>query len=595
MKTEKLESIGAALKWIYQFMKPHRAWLFTGIAASFVITGIDLVRAYYVKELVDYALKKETQRLLPVIVILVLVMVFGSVATYASRYATSRLGVYECRDLRQAMGDRLKDLPIPFFDEARTGDLISRVNTEVKGISGFMSFSFLHLVSLPVSFLGGVAFMLVINWKLFLVTFALVPVGMVITTKMNQRVSKIHEQAQEKKGEAMGLTHDTIEGIRVVKAFNLEAPLCRRLEQDLSRNLAIQFRRCRYEAFVQSPFGIILSHSPRILCILYGGYLVLNGLFEAGYLVAFLQLLGHVMWPLMAAYNFTWSIRLQIGIIHRISKVLDAPPERVGGQISRPDSTQDPVVAFDDVAFSYGEGERVLDRLNLTVGKGQTVALVGPSGEGKTTVMNLLCGFYTVTHGSIRVFGHDVTRWDLRALRDHIAYVSQDVYLFPGSIEENIEYGRPGASHEEVAAAAAAAHAHEFIATLPEGYATMVGERGVKLSGGERQRISIARAVLKDAPILLLDEPTASLDSQSELLVQTALQRLSQDRAVLVAAHRMSTIRQAGMILVLDRGGVVERGTHSDLMAKSGRYRELYSRQFREQEVGGTEGQEHAE
>jgi ABC-type multidrug transport system fused ATPase/permease subunit len=311
---------------------------------------------------------------------------------------------------------------------------------------------------------------------------------------------------------------------------------------------------------------------------LYGGYLAFKGEISVGSVVAANVLVWQIFLPVEQFLAFLRQMRETIPAIERLFEILDQPAERVGERAFEVQTEAAPI-EFKDVAFGYDDENKILDDLSFQVPQGETVALVGTSGSGKSTVFKLLCGFYEPQEGRIRVCGNDLAHCSPADVRARVSFVAQDTYLFPTTIAENIGYGRPGATRDEIAAAAKVANAHDFIIEQPEGYDTQVGERGAKLSGGQRQRIALARAILKDAPILLLDEPTSALDTQSETLVQEALDRLMEGKSVLVVAHRLSTIRDADRVLVLDRGTIVESGAHEQLMQADTLYKRLYLRQ----------------
>jgi ABC-type multidrug transport system fused ATPase/permease subunit len=322
-------------------------------------------------------------------------------------------------------------------------------------------------------------------------------------------------------------------------------------------------------------FGVL----PFLITFGFGGWLATTGRLTFGNLFAFVNMLNFVANPLSSLPPTFNRIAGATGAAQRVYALLDQPPERSDGGRFPADGADPTVLCLDRVGFAYDD-EPVLQEVSFTVARGQTVAIVGSSGGGKSTLLKLLLGFYPAQRGQLYLFGRELARWSLSAAREQMAFVAQDTYLFPVSMADNIGCGRPGASRREIERAARMANIHQYISSLPEGYDTLVGERGVRLSGGQRQRLSLARAILKDAPILLLDEPTSALDTESEALVQDALERFMSDRTTLVIAHRLSTIRDADRVLVLEDGRIVEQGTHDELMSRQGRYHELYLGQF---------------
>jgi subfamily B ATP-binding cassette protein MsbA/ATP-binding cassette subfamily B protein AbcA/BmrA len=329
---------------------------------------------------------------------------------------------------------------------------------------------------------------------------------------------------------------------------------------------------------IASTYGLVIV--PFIIAFGLGGYLIIDKQMTFGSLFAFINLLNWVVNPLGNMPPIIASMGEAAGAAQRIFKLLDQDIERDSGRVNRPIQDSQAIIQLEDVSFAYSDGVPVLKDVDLDIRKGQTVAVVGPSGGGKSTLLKLILGFYRPPHGLIRLFGDDLNEWKLSAARQQMAFVAQDSYLFPVSLAENIRCGRPGASQADVERAARLANIHDFIAGLPDGYETNAGEWGSRLSGGQKQRISLARAILKDAPILLLDEPTSALDAESEALVQEALERFTQDRTTVVIAHRLSTIKNADRVLVLHDGEIVEDGTHDELIEKGGLYLDLYQRQF---------------
>lgn len=333
-----------------------------------------------------------------------------------------------------------------------------------------------------------------------------------------------------------------------------------------------------------STLFITIRQVPVLVTAAYGGYLAINGQMTPGSLFAFLYLLHFLIEPMAPFTDLIPQLRAATAAADRIIGVLQHPIEWTGGQSFALDPAR-PIIEYADVSFAYNGQVGVLNEMNFSIPHHRTVALVGPSGSGKSTVFKLLCGFYEPDEGSVKLNDRKLDQWNLEAVRRQLSLVAQDTYLFPATVAENIAYGHPGATRDEIIKAARAANAHDFIMNLPHGYDTLVGERGNRLSGGQRQRLGIARAILKNAPILLLDEPTSALDVQSEALVQEALERMMGGRTVLVIAHRMSTIKQADEILVLDHGRIVEQGSHQVLIEKDGLYKQLYLKQFQNGEA----------
>jgi ABC-type multidrug transport system fused ATPase/permease subunit len=512
----------------------------------------------------------------------------GVVASYLAKYASGRLATFASRDMKQHLSEHIGELPVWSIEQRHSGDLVSRLNNDASEIVGFMENNFSNLVFMPLMALSAFVFMLFMNWRLLLVSFILTPVAMLITDVLRQKIGKYATENSKYLGEANSIVQDTISSMGVVKVFKLENSLYKKSKRAYENSMGAEIMVHKIFAPMLTVI-IMMREFPRLLCFLFGGYLAINGELQLGSLVAFTQLLDYIIQPTTSLPYLIANITRTGAAIGRLSEMMDEPAERKSGGLSTRDN-EDLAIEFSDVTFGYHKSEKVLEGLSFRLYTGEMVALVGPSGSGKSTIMDLICGFNEVEEGSIRLYGRDLRELRLSSIREQLAFVPQDVYIFPGTIAENIMYGRAGATVDEVIAAAKAANAHEFITQMPNGYDTLVGERGVKLSGGQQQQISIARAILKNAPILLLDEPTSALDTHSEALVQEALARLTEGRSVLVVAHRLSTIKQADNILVLDHGHIVEMGTHEQLIKENALYKQLYLRQIISQSSNSGEG-----
>jgi ABC-type multidrug transport system fused ATPase/permease subunit len=409
-----------------------------------------------------------------------------------------------------------------------------------------------------------------------------------IMARLNQPIARRAQEMQQAIGDTVSIAQDGLGGLMVTRAFNLAGVMDDRFRQANQKAMGKGLMLTRFQAAADgsgSVFGVL----PFLITFGFGGYLAISGHLTFGNLTAFIVMLNFVANPLSSLPPIIAGIGEASGAAQRMVRILDQDTERMDGQ-KFPFDEKAAVVRFAHVDFSYGE-EPVLQDVSLSIQQGQTVAVVGPSGGGKSTLLRLLLGFYPLEENRLLLFEQDLNDWSLRSAREQMALVAQDTYLFPVSIAENIACGRPGASQAEIERAARMANIHDYIVSLPEGYRTLAGERGVRLSGGQRQRLALARAILKDAPILLLDEPTSALDTESEALVQEALERFMAGRTTIVIAHRLSTIRDADRVLVLEGGRIVEQGSHDELMSRAGRYKELYLRQFDETDLAVEEAQ----
>jgi subfamily B ATP-binding cassette protein MsbA len=425
-----------------------------------------------------------------------------------------------------------------------------------------------------------VIILFVTNWKLTALMLSIVPVVVLAAVYFGRRLRKVSREFQDRVADANARAEETISGIRVVQSFTAETVETQRYNQLIGQSFQVALRRARIRATF-NPIIVFAMFSAVGLVLWFGGRLVIAGEISPGQLIAFLIYTITVAGSVAGFTGLFSQFQEALGASSRIFELLDERSE-----LAEPEHPAQPsptgLVSLDQVRFSYGDRGEVLGGVSLKAYPGQVVALVGPSGAGKTTLVSLIPRFYDVTAGSITVDGTDIRQFNLEGLRQQIGIVPQETLLFSGSIAENIGYGRPGASQAEIEQAAQAANAHDFICSFPQGYQTVVGERGIKLSGGQRQRVAIARALLKNPRILILDEATSSLDSESEALVQEALERLMQGRTTFVIAHRLSTVRNADQIVVLEAGRVAQQGQHEELLAQGGLYRELYELQFRD-------------
>jgi subfamily B ATP-binding cassette protein MsbA/ATP-binding cassette subfamily B protein AbcA/BmrA len=556
-------------------LREHRAWIGAAAASTLAVTAVSFAGPYFVRAIADSAIAGDLRRVVVLLLASLGVALFESGAGYAKAVSMATLASLSIRDLRNRLTSHIQALPMTTLERYPSGDLVSRLNSDLDSCETICRRvpDYLHQ---PLQFLGGLAFMFLLSPKLTLVTCAAMPISVFVFERVVRPMQQHSAKAMESLAATNAAMQDAIRGAPIVRAFNLQRVLSEHfhaLASALERH-GMANRKKGILAWI--PF-LMLRYIPQLIVPLYGGYLAFRGEISLGSLLAFDWLIWFVFLPLEALLAWIRELRESSPALARCYEILDAPAERRGGS-PVPQVSRDGAVEFDCVTFSYG-GAGVLDELSFHVPSGRTVALVGSSGCGKSTVLRLLCGLYEPQNGVIRVLGQPVSRADLGSLRSRISLVAQDTHLFPISIADNIAMAKPEATRDEIVAAAKAASAHDFVEALPDGYDTLAGELGNRLSGGERQRIGLARAFLKDAPILLLDEPTASLDTESEARVLDAIRRLSQGRTTLVVSHRLSALRDADEILVLADGRVCERGTHESLLEADTLYRRFYEQQ----------------
>ncbi len=506
-------------------------------------------------------------------------------SAYFSAVVLARVGQGVIASFQSAMFGHLVRADLAYFDASRTGVLISRFTNDVNLMRQSLSTALVALVrdSLTVVFLLGKLFYE--DWLLTLVVLFVFPTALVLVLRIGRRIRRISERSQTSLGELTAILEQTFTGIRHIKAYGLEERERREADAAIERIRGLAIKAVRVQA-LSRPIMETLGAVAIAGAIFYGGAQVAAGAITPGTIVAFLLAFIIAYRPVKNLVGVNAALQQGLVGARRCFELLDRKPEIADAPDARPLDIGRGEIRFEAVSFAYAGGPAALDGLTLTMPAGLTSALVGPSGAGKSTILNLIPRFYDPGAGRVVIDGQDVRGVTLASLRAGMALVSQDVSLFDDSVRANIACGRPGASEAEIVAAAEGAGAHEFIAAMPEGYDTRVGEFGVRLSGGQRQRIAIARAMLKDAPILLLDEATSALDAETERLVQAALERLKRGRTTIVIAHRLATVANADLIHVIDRGRVVESGAHGALLAESGLYARLHALQFAERRVG---------
>lgn len=498
---------------------------------------------------------------------------------YLIASATNRVGT----DLRADIFAHIQRLPLRFFHSSRVGDIMSRMSNDVFLIQNSSSIVVLAIEG-PITIVGGLGRMFWISWKLTALTAFFVPLMAIAIDRLTKKIRPLTTITQQSLADVNAAVEESITGMRIIKAFGTEKQEVKRFNAVNMRNLVAALRFWRRNLLV-APAVEVMGGFATALMMSLGGLMVVRGSITFPRLGEFILLAFIVAGAAKHIGRLSVTYQQTVAAGARIFEVIDTPPEVVCGQNDVELEDVKGLIEFRDVSFEYNKGETVLDRISFTINPGEVVAIVGPSGAGKSTVADLIPRFYDVTNGRILVEGHDIRDIKLSSLREQTAMVPQQIILFGGTIAENIAYGRPGASIDEIIEVAKAANAHDFIVECPHGYDTILGERGTGLSGGQQQRISIARALLKNPRILILDEATSSLDAASEQVVQDALERLMKNRSTLVIAHRLSTVKNADRILVLDQGRILEAGGFDHLVKSGGVFSQLYNTQFRSQEA----------
>ncbi len=593
MKTKRIQ--------ISYLLRPHWKTLIVAFIAVIGESAADLLEPWPLKVVFDYVLgSKKMPGWLAGIVnsvagrdklailyfaafSVIAIAAVGAISSYGEKYLTTSVGQWVMHDLRRTLYHHIQRLSLSYHDQKKTGDVISRVTSDIDAIQDFVSQALLGIVVNALTLVGMLAVMFYLDWRFTLIALSVAPFLFAVVYVYTRRIKKASRAVRQKEGEVVSIVQEVLSSIRVVKAFAREDYEQSRFEHQSLESVETALRARSLKAKL-APIVQIIVAVGTCLVLWYGVKLVLAGKITAGSLLVFFLYLGKMYKPMRELSKMTDTLSKTAVGYERVKEVIETEREirNVKGALPAPPFKGQ--IEFSHVDFGYTADNLILKDVDFKIEPGQLAAFVGPTGAGKTTIASLVARFYDPVKGEVRIDGKDVRSYKIKSVRRQISFVLQENLLFHASIWQNIAYGRPEASSAEIIEAARLANADEFITKMPDHYDTLVGERGVTLSGGQRQRIAIARAIIRKSPILVLDEPTSSLDSASEELVFEALARLIEGKTSIVIAHRLATVRRADVIFVLDDGSIVEQGTHEELLSRGGLYAELHELQFRGEE-----------
>lgn len=571
-------------KRLLSYLKPYKKLLILSVFFMILVSLSNLVVPWIIKDVIDQVLENKDLGMLYIIIVVILATFFiRALTTFGHRYLMGYIGQAVIMDIRNALYHHLQRLSIAYYDRRRTGDIMSNLTNDITALQTAIVTDFIALVQESAIFIGSFGSMIYLQWKLTVLCLIIVPLVSYVIKFFGKKLHNSGKDVQETLADVTSMLQETIQGVRIVRSFNRGAYEEKRFRKINKLSFTATVRAIRQQSQM-TPFVEFLAAIAVCAIIWYGGVSVIDGVMSTGELIAFLIYAINLANPTRRVAESVGNIQKSLAAADRVFSILDEQPEIQNKEDAKDIEVKAGRVEARHVSFSYEEGNPVLTDLNFVAEPGQTIALVGPSGSGKTTIANLLPRFYDVTGGEIYIDGMDIRESTISSLREHIGLVPQDTLLFNTTIKENILYGRLDATDKEVWEAVKAANAEKFIRGLPNGIETKVGDRGLVLSGGQRQRIAIARAILKDPAILILDEATSALDTESEKIVQDALEKLMVGRTSFVIAHRLSTVKNADQIFVLNNGHIEESGTHDELMHEGGLYYELYTMSMKEPE-----------
>ena len=570
---------------LLEHLKPYKFRLFVAAICTALASAGTVVLPWIIKDLVDQVLsEKDAEKLTYIALSVVVIFLFRGFFFYGQSYLISYVGQRVVIDIRREVFKKIQRLSMAFYDKNKTGTIMSYVTNDVNALQTGLVDNIVEMITESVILIASIVAMIYLDWKLFLFSLCTFPVVIMFIDFFGKKIRASGSRIQGATADLTSILQEVVSSARVIKSFVREAYEIERFEAQNMHNFRAQMKYVKLSATLTPTIEFVAAIGVTMI-LWFGGNSVIDGDITAGALVAFLTYAVNISNPIKRLSKVIANIQRALAAADRVFDVLDLPELIQNKSNAQLLPHVKGNVSFNNVSFAYNTDEPILDNVSFSATPGQVVALVGPSGAGKSTVASLLPRFYDVTGGSIVIDGLDIRDVTMESLREQVGIVPQETMLFNGSVYDNILYGRLDATEEEVMAASKSANAHNFITELPNGYDTQLGDRGVNISGGQRQRIAIARAILKNPQILILDEATSALDTESERVVQEALDRLMVGRTSFVIAHRLSTVKNADKILVMEKGQIVEEGNHDELMAKDGLYAHLYQIQYRNKEA----------
>lgn len=570
---------------ILSYIKPYMHRLLFAMVCTIMAAAGNLYIPWIIKDMIDEVLADKNGTMLNWIAAsIIAIFIVRGLFWYGQNYLMSYVGQSVIIDIRAAVFKKLQRLSVSFYDKNKTGTIMSYVTNDVNALQSAMVENTIEMITEGFILIGSVVAMIYLDWRLTLFTVCTFPVVLWFMEFFGKKIRKIGGRIQECTADITSVLQESVASARVIKSFVREDYEVDRFDVENKANFRANMKNAQLMATL-TPVVELVAAIGVTMIIWYGGNNVINGTITAGSLVAFLTYAVNISNPIKRLTRVIGNIQKALAAAQRVFMIIDMPEEIAESRDAKQLPEVSGKVEFQNVSFAYNDKGNVITDLSFSVKPGEVIAIVGPSGAGKSTIANLLPRFYDVNKGDIKIDGHSVREVTLDSLREQVGIVPQETMLFNGSVYNNILYGRLDATKEEIEAAAKAANAHDFIMQLTDGYETKLGDRGVNLSGGQRQRIAIARAILKNPRILILDEATSALDTESERVVQEALDRLMVGRTSFVIAHRLSTVKNADKILVLEKGNLVESGTHDELLALDGLYAHLYKIQYRNKEA----------